>query len=195
MRKAAMSLLCALVIGCGAASGVAPQANVEVMRREQTPDKLLERGLAFAGIGDLTRAEQYLVAALDQGAPPRRVVPTLLKVCIAASRHRAAIVYAREYGSKLSSDSQFQFILALLEAGLGESESAIAHLRSTVAGTPQHADAHFLLAELLQQQGRTDDDQVESHLREYLRLAPDGPRAEEARSALKLHCTMPDCPP
>lgn len=182
LRYAALSL--ALAAGCAAAPPPTPQAKLEVIRREQTADKLFERGLAFAEIGDLTRAEQYLAAALDQGAPPRRTLAALLRVCVAAGRNRAAIVYAREYGSALSGDAQFDFILALLESGVGDVEAAIEHLRQTVRRAPEHADAHYRLGELLQQRELAQDESL-FHLREYLRLAPNGSHADAARSALK----------
>jgi tetratricopeptide (TPR) repeat protein len=185
LKSTPASFLCAFLLGCGGGSAANAPANVEVMRREQTPDKLFERGLAFAEIGDLTRAEQYLVAALDRGAPPRRALPALLRVCIAATRHRAAIVYAREYGASLSSDTQFDFILALLESAVGETESAIAHLRSSVHKAPDHAEAHYQLALLLERQETNEDSEIAFHLREYVRLDPQGSHAEEARTALK----------
>lgn len=184
MRRWAACFAAALAFGCGASVVDDRRANLEVMRREHTPEKLVERGAAFAEIGDLTRAEQYLVAALDQGAAPRRALPALLRVCVAAGRHRAAIVYAREYAGELSSDAQFEFILALLESAIGESDSAIAHLRGVVRSAPNHAEAHYRLATLLKQQS-ADDDGVAFHLQEYLRLAPDGKYAAEARATLK----------
>jgi len=55
-------------------------------RAEQTADKLLERGKLFARVGDYTRASQYLTAALDAGAKPDEVLPTLMRVFVGQRR-------------------------------------------------------------------------------------------------------------
>jgi tetratricopeptide (TPR) repeat protein len=183
---------CVLALGCGAAAPTSTRARVEIVRQEQTADKLFARGLAFAEIGDLTRSEQYLVSALDRGAEPRRALPALLRVCIAANRHRAAIVYAREYGENLSHDAQFGFVLALLESALGDHDAALEHLRSAVRDAPEHAGAHYQLAAQLEQRNGGDAE-ILHHWREYLRLAPDGPHAEEARAALRVRCGTDAC--
>src|SRR5690606_38148722 len=52
-------------------------------------DELLRAGRRFARGGDSVRAEHYLVAALERGAAPERVVPWLVAVCIEGSRLRA----------------------------------------------------------------------------------------------------------
>jgi tetratricopeptide (TPR) repeat protein len=186
------SVLCVLALGCGSAPLTNTRTRVEIVRREQAADKLFTRGLAFAEIGDLTRSEQYLVSALDRGAEPRRAVPALLRVCIAANRHRAAIVYAREYGASLSHDAQFGFILALLESALGDHDAALDHLRNAVRTAPEHAGAHYQLAAQLERRNGGEAE-ILHHWREYLRLAPDGPHAEEARAALRVRCGADTC--
>lgn len=156
---------------------------MRVMQEERTPDKLVERGKAFAAVGDLTRAEQYLSAALDEGADPRQVLPVLLRVCIAAQRYRVAIVYARDYANRWPADVRLRFVLATLEAAVGDDDQAVADLSFVVAQAPGDADAQFALAMLLQQQGR-DLESADAHFRAYLRLAPDGPHAGRARASL-----------
>ena len=44
----------------------------DASQREATTDKLVDRGKAFAAMGDHTRAEEYLAAALDAGRRPAR---------------------------------------------------------------------------------------------------------------------------
>jgi tetratricopeptide (TPR) repeat protein len=112
------------------------------------------------------------------------VLPALLRVCVAAGRDRAAIVYAREYGSELASDAQFEFILALLESAMGEPDAAIDHLRGVVRRAPSHAEAHYRLAALLEDKN-SERGEVAFHLREYLRLEPKGKYAEAASAALE----------
>jgi len=188
-------LIFALAISCGACGRAAvtdSQANLQLLRSEHTEDKLVRRGLAFAELGDLTRAEQYLTAALDQGAPPRRVIPPLLHVCLAAGRHRAALAYAREFGAPLAGDLQFRYLLATLESAVGDPDKAVQELRRILLASPRYVDAHYQLALLLQRRGG-DDEQVALHLREYLKLSPDGPFAEDARTRLDETCGV-TCP-
>jgi tetratricopeptide (TPR) repeat protein len=188
MKITTLAVLGMLSVGCGAEAMPDARANIQVLRKEHTVDNLTRRGLAFAEMGDLTRAEQYLVAALEQGALPRQVVPPLLHVCVAAGRHRAALVYARDYGAPLANDPQFGFVLAVLESAVGDPDAAIARLRRTARALPGHADAHFQLALLLQRRG--ENDEAALHLREYLRLAPEGMFAADAWEKLKESCGL-----
>jgi tetratricopeptide (TPR) repeat protein len=188
MKFKTLAVLGMLSVGCGAQAMPDSRANLQVLRREHTVDNLTRRGLAFADMGDLTRAEQYLAAALEQGASPRQVVPPLLHVCVAAGRHRAALVYAREYGAPLASDPQFGFVLAVLESAVGDQDVAVTLLRRTVRALPAHAEAHYQLALLLLLRG--GDDEAGLHLHEYLKLAPEGKFADDAREKLKSSCGL-----
>src|SRR4051812_38698845 len=71
-------LLATLSMACASTRSSDVRANVDLAARERTSDKLVARGMAFESIGDLTRAEQYLSAALDRGADPEQVTPALL---------------------------------------------------------------------------------------------------------------------
>src|SRR5690242_11039423 len=89
---------CLFAVGCGPATPAEKaQADMATFRREATTDNLLERGKAFAAIGDTTRAEEYLAAALDQGADPQKVMPLLLQVCVQTGRYRSAIQHAENH--------------------------------------------------------------------------------------------------
>jgi tetratricopeptide (TPR) repeat protein len=153
------------------------------MREEQTPDKLLARGRAFARVGDLTRAEQYLAAALDAGADVGVALPMLLRVCIAEQRYRAAITYAEPYLKKRPEDTRLRFVIASLYSTIGETVIAQEHLEKVVKAQPENAEVHFAMGMLALE---SDGDMVtaDGHFREYLRLEPQGPHAAEARSHL-----------
>jgi predicted Zn-dependent protease len=156
---------------------------METIHEEQAPEKLVERGKAFAEVGDLTRAEQYLAAAMDQGADDAVVVPMLLRVCIQDRRFRAAIAYAKEFVRKHPRDTAMRFVLGTLEAAVGEVKEARGDLEEVCEEEPARPQAHYALAVLLRD-ARTDLPSMDRHFREYLRLDPQGEHAEEARAAL-----------
>lgn len=169
--------------GCASTPGERVAKDVETVKEERTTEKLLERGKAFASVGDMTRAEQYLSAALDQGADEATVLPLLLRVCIAAKRYRVAIDYATPYLHKHPGDAHLRFVVASLRAEIGDTLAARAELQRVVEETPNDAGVRFSYAVLLRDQCH-DPSNADEQFREYLRLSPQGEHAEEARASL-----------
>src|SRR5262245_47189859 len=62
-----------------------------------TAQALFEQGTLFARAGDVVRAEEYFVSAMNEGYPEERVLPPLLRVCVEAHRLTAALAYAEPY--------------------------------------------------------------------------------------------------
>lgn len=182
LRDLAAPLVIAALSGC-ASSPSKIESQAEAVQGEQTPDKLLARGRAFARVGDLTRAEQYLSAALDAGADVGVALPMLLRVCIAEQRYRAAITYAEPYLNKRPDDFRLRFVVASLYATIGETVLAWDHLEQVAEAQPDNAEVQFAMGMLALE---ADGDMVtaDGHFREYLRLDPDGSHAAEARSHL-----------
>jgi tetratricopeptide (TPR) repeat protein len=183
VTAAAIALAAAGTSACGASPGATMAANVETARSEQTPEKLVERGRAFANVGDYTRAEQYLAAALDAGAPAKVVLPILLKTCVAENRFRAAIAYAEPHLKTQPDDFRLRFVVASLYASIGETEAALSHLSRVASTKPDYAEVQYAMAVLLRDAQR-DLVQADVHFREYLRLEPNGRHAAEARGSL-----------
>lgn len=187
MRRAALLLAVVasslLLLACAPQRGAEVVDGIKTMQEERTPEKLLERGKAFANVGDLTRAEQYLSGALDAGADPAEVMPVLLRVCIQAKRYRVAIDYAEPVLRKRPADHHLRFVVASLHAVVGDIDAARAALEEIASGRPDDAQVHYWIAVLLRDEAgkRLDADK---HFREYLRLAPGGAHAEEARASL-----------
>src|SRR5688572_5913169 len=110
--------ICLIVLG--GASSVAcvksPSAqlrqDMKAAESERTPERLLQHGLSFKSVGDLTRAEQYLTAALEAGADERKVFPILLEICVQDRRYRSAVAYSEDFLKKHPNDHRLRFVLA-----------------------------------------------------------------------------------
>jgi tetratricopeptide (TPR) repeat protein len=72
---------------------------------------------------------------------------------------------------------------------LGELDLAIEHLRHAARAMPAHADAHFNLALALERRGDRDASREQWSL--YLKHAPNGPWADQARARLKPKSQRP----
>jgi Flp pilus assembly protein TadD len=178
----AFMFVASLASGCARNKQAETAQTLHTFQAEQSPEKLLERGRGFAAVGDLTRAEEYLGAALERGADPRLVMPLLLASCVQDGRLRLAVQYAEDQLRKHPTDVRTRFVLGTLYAGLGEVEHAEAALRRVLVEKPDEAQAHYALAVLLRDRG--DSAGAEEHFREYVRIDPRGTYAEEARAGL-----------
>lgn len=184
-RVSACLLLATAVLagGCGTSRGDRVRETERTVQREQTPDKLLERGKLFAQVGDYTRASQYLNGALDAGAPPEQVLPVLMKVYVVSGRFRPAIQVGEQQLTKKPEEHALRFLVGTLYAAIGDTDRAREHLERVLRAQPGHAEAHYALAVLLRD-GPRDLIGADAHFREYLKLEPNGPHAEEARGSL-----------
>jgi Flp pilus assembly protein TadD len=183
-RHAMAVLVISTATGCAAgATNRGARGGAAELRRGPTVAELVDRGRGFAAVGDLTRTEQYLSAALESGAKVDVVLPLLLRVCIASGRYRVAGEYVREYLRQEPDDGRLHFLLALLQAAVGDSAAALDELRTVLRRNPENSDGHYAMAVLLRDQwGDTVD--ADLQFRAYLRLEPDGPHAAEARAGL-----------
>jgi predicted Zn-dependent protease len=182
--QVALGLGIALVLaGCGHSAAEQARADLTILRAEHSSEKLVARGRAFAEVGDLTRAEEYLAASLDEGADPRAVMPVLLDVCIRGARYRSAIQHAENHLKRQPNDSPTRLVLGTLYAALGEPKAARLALEQVVAAEPDGAQAHYVLAVVARDQ-EADVVEADRHFREYLRIRPNGEHADEARDSL-----------
>ena len=183
LTAAAVALLLPGLIGCAATPAQRMQRNVETVGRERKPNTLVERGRAFARIGDMTRAEQYLTAALDEGANPYEVLPLLMQVCVKTGRFRVAIRHAEAHLDAHPDDNRARYLLGTLFLAVGNIAAARQELETVLESDPVHADAHYTLA-VIARDSENDLVRADQHFRAYLRLRPDGPYAEKARASL-----------
>lgn len=158
------------------------QQGVAIMRAESAPDQLAARGDTFAAVGDMTRAEQYFVAALRAGGEPARLVRRLIAVCVADGRYPVALEYADEHLRKHPSDIDVRYAAATLRIAGGDEQRARRELTLVLAARPKFAEAHYVLAQL--DQGNGDVMSADAEFRAYLASAPEGEHAEIARANL-----------
>ena len=169
--------------GCAKAPQQKAQQYGEIIRRETTPARLQARGEAAAMAGDLTRAEQYFVAAMKSGGPERLLITRLLVVCTTDNRYPAAATYGEEYLHRHPGDTEVRYAVSTIYIGLGDLTRARDGLRTVVEERPDLADAHYALASVLRDSGESLLD-ADKQFREYIRLSPAGEYAEAARASL-----------
>lgn len=185
--RAALLVVSALASSALAACGSSAQneraEQADAVREDHTSEKLLARGRAFAEVGDLTRAQQYLAAALEEGADPEVALPLLIQVCVAERSYRVALRYAKPYLVKDPNNHRLRFVVATLYLSIGEVKKAQEELTRVANEAPDNALAHFTLGVLLRDDV-ADVVAADRHFREYLRIEPSGEHAEEARASL-----------
>jgi TolA-binding protein len=122
---------------------------------------------------------------LAQGASEQRVLPLLVRTCIADQRYRDAVQYLEDHLRRHPSDRAARFLLASVQYSLGHTEPARKGFALVVAADPDQASAQYALAVLLRDEVG-DLTEADRHFREYLRVSPQGEHAEEARGSLLL---------
>lgn len=179
-------------LGCGASApthggDAAPWTSHE--GRPRRAESLVRAADRFARQGDSIRAEQYLLAALEEGAPEAEIVPQLVVLCVEASRLRAAVEYAEDYLRSHPGDVSLRFLMATALVALARPDAARVALEEVLRLRPDHASAHYVLGSLLLDSLLLDSlgrpERAEFHLRRYLELAPDGAHAAELRAWLQ----------
>lgn len=172
-------------LGCSPAGSPPDKATVvTTFQKEQAPDKLFAEGKALAALGDSVRAEQYLAAALVGGGDDKAITPLLVQVCVNDGRLRSAIEYAEPYVRKHPDDVRARYLLGTLYGGIGAFDRARAEYEAVIAAKPDTPEPHWALA-LLLRDDLNDQPNATVHFREYLRLAPTGAHADEARASIK----------
>lgn len=187
LRHLVPLLLGVLGLGCAAS---APSRGTDTApasahgNRRPRAESLVQAADRFARRGDSIRAEQYLLAALEQGAPEAEIVPQLVVLCVEASRLRAAVEYAEDYLRSHPGDVSLRFLMGTTLVALERPDAARVALEEVLRLRPDHASAHYVLGSLLLDSlGRPE--RAEFHLRRYLELAPDGAHAAELRAWLQ----------
>ncbi|WP_394822977.1 tetratricopeptide repeat protein [Pendulispora albinea] len=188
--RLALVLAAALSLGaCGSASGARSAKTAAPLPEDRDPKLLYERGKAYAELGDLVRAEQYLAAALNAHGDERAVLPALFRVCIASRHYRLASEYAEVALARRPKDARLRFVAGAFYVSIGERARARDYLEEAAHQLPDDAEIQFAVAVFFRDE-LTDRVAADPYFREYLRLAPKGEHADEAKSSLMLRLAM-----
>lgn len=175
--------LLGLLPGCHHSAARSAERRVDAATRI-TGDQLFTAGLYHAERGDLQRAEQYLNAAKQRGHDEARSVFWLVRVCIAGGRYHSALQHAAAYLRKQPQHWALRLVVASIHEALGDLARARSDLEAIVDAQPSLALAHYRLG-MLYHGERSVTDLATHHLREYLRLSPEGAHGFEAAEALE----------
>lgn len=138
-------LACAGMSGCAASQARDVQ---EVPSRVLDPDALFRFALSLADRGDLVRAEQYALLAVESGLSPRQSLPLLLSVCLRSSRVTSALAHAEPVLRSFPDDHRLRYVVASIYAALDRHDDAVRELAEVVRVDPIHAQAVALLRRL-----------------------------------------------
>lgn len=188
---ATLSMLVAVTLQACAASPSATRAATNTNASARAVDYARE-GRRAATHGDFVRAEHYLASAIRLVPRDARILHALVRVCVAASRLRAAHGHVEAYLLREPDAWQLRHLLAVLDIALGRRDDAERELSRVLEDSPNHADAYYLLAKL------RDEALVEHNAQplyaKYLELAPQGAHAGEARRALRAAAAKDGAP-
>jgi tetratricopeptide (TPR) repeat protein len=180
----ALSLaLSALLAACAHAPlAAAPQTNPA--RAQLTAGALLDRGIALLHAGDGLRAEQYLVLAVRAGAPAARAIVPLVQACVLSSRLQSALEHALPHLRRHPEAWRLRMLVAAIQLALGRSELARRELERVQRAQPDAPAAHYLAAVIARDQ-LGDARAASASFAAYVRAAPRGEHAAEARAWLR----------
>jgi tetratricopeptide (TPR) repeat protein len=179
-----VALLCLSGLSASCGGAAAQRREREAAAKEASAPELIRRGEASASLGDLTRAEQYFVAALKTGGDEKQVTERLLAVCVADQRYPVAVEYAEQYLYRHPRDADVEFAAGSLHAALGNVERARALLADVASQRPNWPEVHYALATVLRDQGEALE-LADRHDLAYLRLSPQGTFSETVRARLR----------
>lgn len=135
-----------VAIGCAGAPPRGRSAASMVARGDG--DTLHGLAEALARQGDLVRAEQYAMLAVQRGMPLEQALPLLVDVCVRASRISAALHHAEPVLRAAPHNHRLRFVVASLYLALSRPDDAMRELRLVLQSEPKHEGAAQLLAQI-----------------------------------------------
>ena len=189
--SAARVLLCCCVLalsaGCNRSSSSAitsDQAPGLQSKGQNAAERSIDLARGWARSGESSRAEQYVLLAVEQGYDPARALHLLLQICVTSSQYRAALLHAEPWLRAHPGDARLRTLVAVVRGALGQAELATVELERVINGAPDHALAHYYSGIFYLDMGRVQ--KSADHFEHYLHLEPEGVHASEARAQLQI---------
>lgn len=138
-------------------TGEAEESLRQVLQLEpQNAAAYFNLGLVLAEKGDQRGAEQALRAALNAD-PEMAAAAFNLGVLLAPDRLTEALPWLEKAGKLRPDQPKYAYTLAFYQRQNGDSQAAIRGLRRLLAAQPAFAGAYFLLGEIYQEHGKTEE--------------------------------------
>lgn len=177
------TIILAVLLGCGGSSSQSRTPTPDPLDDVQA-EELYAHGLGMAERGDLVRAEQYILAAIEKGYDREQALPALLRVCIASQRYAIALHHADPYLRDHPENWALRYLVATLHIAMGSDEEARLELEKVVRDAPDEPVPYYALG-MLHHEQHEDMDAARQYLQRYIELAPDGNHADEVRELLR----------
>jgi tetratricopeptide (TPR) repeat protein len=158
------------------------QPALPLVKREAPVVAWLEEGERLAQQGQGLRAEEYLRAAWDAGAPAERVAPLLVELCVESGRLQSALVYVERARRETPHHPQMIQLSASLLIALGQEKRARLDVMELERLSPNYPEALYFLGEYLLEQGESA--RGTHYLESYLRRWPYAARVPWVRHLL-----------
>ena len=171
-------------LGCAGASSSSSGGATPDPLDDVDPNELYSHGLGMAQRGDLIRAEQYILAAIEKGFDRASALPSLLRVCIASERYAIALHHATPYLQEHPEDWALRYLVATLHLAVGSDERARSELEKVIRDAPEEPVPYYTLG-MLHRERHSDDNAARQYFERYIELAPAGSHAEEVRELLR----------
>ncbi|MFI5307134.1 MAG: tetratricopeptide repeat protein [Polyangiales bacterium] len=172
-------LVCSLVVlgaSCVPRAETRPPAAADAAAT--SPESLFAHGQALFAGGDHDRAEQYMTLAVRAGYPEARAIVPLTRVCIAASRLRAALDHAVPFLRRHPDAWELRYLVAAIRLALGHVAEARTELERVIASQPEAAQPHYLLG-VIERDAFRDEPAARKSFETYAALDPHGAFAPE----------------
>jgi tetratricopeptide (TPR) repeat protein len=169
--------------------GPLPPKDVSPLERQlgDNPDDMqvnLSLGDHATAVGDYLRAEQYFRRAQALGAPPRQIVPRILRALVLARRYDEALELCRHRLAAEPQDRPTRLVEAAILEALDRPKDAERELDVLVKTRPEDPHPYLALGKLYRDSYH-DGARAKQMFEKFLSLAPKGHEADAVRYELE----------
>jgi len=152
-------------------------------KQSLTKGQLTEVASMLDQRGDVVRAEQYWMLALEEGAPADAILPQLIASFVRDRQYRLALQHAEQHLRSHPNAYNLRLLTGALYEAVGNYSAAVEHYQAVAERHGERAEIHYVLGAALLKQGISHSE-ADASFRKYLDLAPRGRYAEQAQALL-----------